>query len=798
MNADAKVVYEFGPFRMDPDKQVLLRDGQLIAVTPKAFETLLVLVRRGREVVSKEELLKQVWPDSFVEEANLSQHIFKLRKALGDTLEGERYIITLPGRGYRFAVPVRTSTEGSEVLIAQMRSRAQVLIEEQVSEPVETQPAALPPPAHAKRKWRKWLLRSAVAAAIAIAGIGLLLLQRRHQAIALNARDSLLVADFTNLTGDPVFDNALRQGLEVQLQQSPYLNLVSADHIQHTLRLMGQPPETQVTGQIAREVCVRTGTAALLEGSIQNVGARYVLNLRSTNCRTGDVIDREQTEVASKEEVLEAITQMTRDFRKRVGESAATLQEHDVPLAEATTASIDALQAYSLGLQAMASKGEEASIPFFRRAVELDPKFAMAYAYLGLEYGSSGSTELATENIRKAYELAGHVSDNERFFISAYYYGRAVGNQEKARQISEQWAQTYPREAFPHAFLAGFIYPVLANFDKGMEEARKGMEIAPDQSIFYLELCLESWAAGRRKQGEEVLRLASQRKIETPKLLVFEYDRAFLTGDRDGMQKAVKAAQGNPDAMDWMADAQAFSFAYAGRLKEARVLSHQATELAQQQGDRERAAQFTIKSAFWEAFFGNVREVKQTVASALALANNRELEYGAAVAAGLAGDSRQAQALADHLETEFPEDTSVRFSYLPVIHSIVALNHNDPARAIGALEPAIPYELGAPRCTVVMFFGALYPILFRGKAYLAGHKGPEAAREYQKLLDHSGPMIGDPVAVLAHLGLARSYALSGDTSNARNQYREFLALWKDADPDLPVLHQARTELARLQ
>ena len=793
MNTDPKVVYEFGPFRMDPDKQVLLRDGELITVTPKAFETLLVLVRRGREVVSKEELLKEIWPDSFVEEANLSQHIFKLRKALGDTLEGERYIVTLPGRGYRFAVPVRTITEGGDVLIAQMRSRAQILIEDQVPEPGPTLPA-LSPPSHSRPKW---LLRSAVAAAITITGFGLLLLLRRHHPIALNARDSVLVADFTNLTGDPVFNNTLRQGLEVQLQQSPYLNLISEVRIQHTLRLMGQPPETQVTGQIAREVCVRTGTAAILEGSIQSVGTRYVLNLRATNCRSGDIIDREQVEVARKEEVLAAITQMTRDFRKRVGESAATLQEHDVPLAEATTASIDALQAYSLGLQAQASKGEEASIPFFRRAVELDPKFAMAYAYMSLEYGSSGSTELATENIRKAYELAGHVSDNERFFISAYYYGRAVGNQEKARQICEQWAETYPLEAFPHAFLAGFIYPVLANFDKGMEEARKGMEMAPDQSIFYLELCAELWSAGRRKDSEEVLRLATERKIETPKLLIFEYDIAFLTDDRDGMKKVVKAAQGNPDAVDWMADAQAFSFAYAGRLKEASVLSHQATQLAQQQGDRERAAQFTIKSALWEAFFGNAPEAKQAVASALALANNRELEYGAAVVAGLAGDSKQAQALADHLETEFPEDTSVRFSYLPVIHSIVALNHNDPARAVGALEPAIPYELGAPRCTVVLFFGALYPILFRGEAYLAAHKGPEAAREYQKLLDHSGPMIGDPVAVLAHLGLARSYVVSGDASNARNQYKEFLALWKDADTDLPVLHEAKAELASL-
>jgi DNA-binding winged helix-turn-helix (wHTH) protein/tetratricopeptide (TPR) repeat protein len=796
MNADAKVIYEFGPFRMDPDKQVLLRDGQLIAVTPKAFETLLVLVRRGREVVSKEELLKEVWPDSFVEEANLSQHIFKLRKALGDTLEGERYIVTLPGRGYRFAVPVRTITEGGEVLIAQMRSRSQIVIEEHAPEPVETQPAALPPPAYAKPKWRKWLLPAGAAAAIA--GLGAFLLLRRHQPIPLNAQDSVLVADFTNLTGDPVFDNALRQGLEVQLQQSPYLNLVSEDRIQQTLRLMGQPPETQVTGQVAREVCVRTGTAALLEGAIQNVGARYVLNLRSTNCRTGDVIDREQAEVARKEEVLEAITRMSTGFRKRVGESGATLQKHDVPLAEATTASIDALKAYSLGLQAEANQTEDATIPFFKRALELDPKFAMAYAYLGLEYGSAGSSELATENIRKAYELANRVSDNERFFISAYYYGRAVGNQEKARQICQEWAETYPREYIPHAFLAGFIYPALANFDKATEEARKGMEIAPEQWIFYAELGANSLYAGQPNHAEEALQSASGRKIETASLLVLQYDLAFLKGDREGMQQAVKAAQGKPDSMDWMADRQAFSFASAGQLQKARVLSRQAIALAQQQGNGERAALFATRSALWEAFFGNAREAKQGAATALALASNREVRYGAALATGLAGDSAQAQAIADHLEREFPEDTSIRFSYLPVIRAIVALHRNDPAGAIHALEPAIPYELGAPRGSVTCYFGALYPILFRGEAYLAAHQGPQAAREYQKLLDHRGTMIGDPVAVLARLGLARSYALSGDASNARNQYREFLALWKDADPDLPVLHEARTELARLQ
>jgi eukaryotic-like serine/threonine-protein kinase len=794
MNTEPKVVYEFGPFRMDPDKQILLRDGQLVAVSPKAFETLLVLVRRSREAVSKDELLQAVWPDSFVEEANLSQNIFLLRKALGDTLEERRYIVTLPGRGYRFAAPVRSVTEEGEALIAQTRSRTQIVVEEHAPERVETQPV-LPRPVHPARKW---LLFSGGAAAILIVGLGALLLLRHRPSIPLDAKDSVLVADFTNLTGDPVFDHALRQGLEVQLQQSPYLSLVSGDQIQQTLRLMGQPADTPLAGQVAREVCVRTGTAALLEASIQTVGAQFVLNLRGTDCRTGDVIDQEQARAGRKEEVLDAVGRMASGFRKRVGESEAALQEHDVPLAQATTVSLDALRAYSLGLEAEASKSGEDPVPFFKRATELDPKFAMAYAWLALEYGSTGSALLATENIRKAYELSNNVSDNERFFISAYYFGRAVGNQEKARQICEQWAATYPRDPLPHSFLAGFIYPSLANYDKAVDEARKGMEIAPDFDFFNFALGENSLYAGRLNDAEEALRKASERKIETTELLVLHYDLAFLNEDRQGMQEAVNRAQGEPQSMERMADLQAFSLADAGRLREARVLSRQAIELAQQEGYGERAAQFAIRFALWEAFFGEAQKAKQDAATAQSLARNRAVDYGAAIALALAGDSRQAQALADQLERDYPEDTSVHFSYVPVIHAILALNRGDPAAAIDALEIATPYELGAPRCAVVSYFGSLYPILIRGEAYLAAQKGPEAAREFQKLIDHRTVMIGDAVSVLARLGLARSYALSGDSNTAREQYREFLALWKSADPDLPILHQAKAELAKLQ
>jgi DNA-binding winged helix-turn-helix (wHTH) protein/tetratricopeptide (TPR) repeat protein len=790
------VLYEFGPFQVDPDRQLLLCGSESVPITPKAFEMLLILLRHNREVVTKDELMKALWPDSFVEETNLSQNIFRLRKALGDAPGDQRYIVTIPGRGYRFTAQVRSVNRkdglASEDLVIASRSRSEVVFEqaEAPAQPVLSLPAPV-----RRRMTLRYLLPICALLVLLIAGSVFFL--RRNQRVPEETQ-SVLVADFTNSTGEPVFDSALRQGLEVQLQQSPYLILVSEDQIQQTLRLMGRPPEIQVTGQVAREVCVRTGTAAVLEGSIQNVGVQYVLSLRSTDCRTGNVIDREQTQVSRKEEVLDAITRMTRAFRKRLGESGATLQQHDVPLAEATTASIDALKSYSLGLEAVNSKGGDAGIPFFIHAVELDPKFAMAYAWLGLEYGASGSSGLATENIRKAYELSNHVSDNERFFIAAYYQGRATGNQEKARHICEEWASVYPREPLPHAFLAGFIYPALANYDKAIEEARKGIEIAPDRGVFYFLLAEDSLSVGRVNDSEETLRKASERKIEYSKLLTVQYDLAFYKDDREGMQQAVKSAQGKPDSMDWIADRQAAALAYSGRLQEARVLSRQAIELAQHQGDPERAAQFAIRSALWEAFFGNARQAKQGAATGLGLARNREVEYGAAVAVGLAGDSKQAQTLADHLESGFPEDTSIRFSYLPVIHAILALNRGDSAAAITSLEPATPYELGSPRCAVVGYYGSLYPIMLRGEAYLAAHKGPEAAREFEKLLDHREFMIGDPVSALARYGLARSYALSGDVNNARIQYKEFLVLWKDADPDLPILKEAKAEFAKLQ
>jgi len=647
---------------------------------------------------------------------------------------------------------------------------------------------------HEKRKATPVVLATAFVLALGISG-WLLLTHKTH---ALTDKDTIVLADFTNSTGDPLFDGTLRQGLSVQLEQSPFLSLVSEDRVQQTLRMMSQPVDARLTPQLAREVCQRTASAAVLEGSIATLGSQFVLGLRAENCRTGKVLDDEMVQAAKKEDVLNALSQMASKFRAGVGESLVTVQQHDVPLEEATTSSLEALQAYSMGWQRNALAGNDAALFFFKRAVEIDPKFAMGYAALALYSGASGESNLATENIRKAYELRDRASDKEKFFITAYYDGRGTGNQEKAQQTCEQWAQVYPRDWSAHTFLTGFIYPVLGRYEKGVEEGRKAIALVPDAYTGYYLLGYNLIYLDRLADLEDVLHQTSERKFDNPFLSRLRFDLAFLKGDSAGMQREVAAAQGKPGAEDSISDRQAFALAYTGRMQEARKWSKSAITLAQQAGHRERAALFETRAALWEAFFGNMPEAKRTTKEALALARNREVRFGAALALAMSGEASQAQSLANDLGKDFPEDTSVRFYYLPAVRATLALNHGDTSQAIEFLQANVPFELGVPRSATFAYFGALYPVYVRGQAYLAAHQGSEAAREFQKIVDHPGITIGDAFGVLAHLGLARAYALTGDTAKARAAYQDFFTLWKDADPGIPVLKQAKAEYAKLQ
>jgi eukaryotic-like serine/threonine-protein kinase len=767
-------LYEFGPFRIDPDKQTLSRGGELIALTPKTFQLLLVLLQHGNETVTKDELMKSLWPDTFVEETNLTRNVFALRKALGES-EQDRYIITIPGRGYRLAGEVNPVSESRVSILAASHSKVQVQVRETNS--------------------RLWIAATVIIALILGAGAYRFLQNRRP---ILSGKDTVVLADFENSTGDPIFDGALRQGLAVQLEQSPFLSLISEQRIRRTLTLMGRPADAQLTGETAQEVCERTGAAALVEGSIAMLGTQYVLGLRVKNCHTDDVLDEQQQQAARKEDVLNALSQIASRFRGRAGESLASVRKYSTPLAEATTPSLEALKAYSAGWQVHAAHGASASLPFFRRATELDPEFAAAHSSLGRIYEDLDQSDLAAKSIERSWQLREKTSEPERYFLTANYQVLVTGNLETAQQTCEAWAQAYPRDPRPHSMLAGVINKTAGRYENSLDEARKGIELDPDFAIDYYSLGAANVYRFRLEEAESALQAAAARNLDIDEYIMLAYDIAFLKGDVAGMQREAARARARPGGENWMSAREAFVAAFSGQLKNARIISSRAVAEAQQAGQPERSSLWEAGAAVRESLFGNKTQANERATAALGLSHDLAVEYGAALAFSIAGNPSRAQPLADDIQKRFPEDSAVRFSYLPTIRALLALNRGEPERALESLQVAAPHEVGVPRSSVSGLFGALYPVYVRGQAYLAAHKGVEAAAEFQKVLDHRGVVINDPIGALAHLQLARAYTLAGDKARARSAYDGFFALWRNADPDIPILKQAKGEYASLR
>jgi len=793
MATGPKVFYEFGPFRVDPDKQVLLRENQPVAITPKAFETLLILVRHSREVVSKDDLMKGVWPDAFVEEANLSQNIFTLRKALGDTLEDRRYIVTHPGKGYCLAVEVRTVRDGNDDLVIASRIRARVVVEE--TDQASSQALQASPNREPSKTGWKYLWIATVCGLLVLGGV---LAFRMRQPVALGEKDSVLIADFTNTTGDAVFDGALRQGLQVQLEQSPFVNLVAEQRIQQVLTLMGRTPVARLTPELAQEVCERTASTAVLEGSISNLGTQYVVGLRAKDCRTGNVLDDEQIQAARKEDVLASLTQIAARFRTRIGESLATVEKHNTPLEEATTSSLEALKAYSTGSKTNLSTGSAAAVPFFERAIAIDPKFAMAHAILGLVYSNIGESVLSRERTTRAYQLRDRISDRERFFIEAMYYRQVTGNLERAKQTLELWTQTYPRDVNAHGVLGGFSTHGTGKYEQSIEESKKAIALEQDHAYANVNLVSANFYLDRLDEAEKDLQRAAERKIEVPELLFYRYWISFLKGDRSGMEREVELSRKVPGAEDLVTHSEGMVMAQSGQLQQARKKSRQAMGLAQQMGQSEKAATYQAGAAVWQAFFGNISEARRDATAALNISKGRDVQYAAALALALSGDVKHSQALANDMEIRFPEDTCVRFNYMPTLRAAIALRRDEPRYAVEMLQTAATYEEAVPSIDYVFYFGGLYPVYMRGEAYLTARQGPEAAAEFQKILEHRGIVGGDPIGALARLQLGRAYVLSGDKAKARSAYQDFLAIWKEADRDIPVFKEAQREYAELQ
>jgi eukaryotic-like serine/threonine-protein kinase len=772
-NQSGKELYEFGPFRVDAQREILLRAGEPVALTPKTFQILLVLVRHRQEVVTKDDLMKAVWPDTFVEEANLSRNIFMLRKALGESPQDHRYIVTVPGRGYRLAESVRLIAEQEVSVVAANHAKVQLQIR-------ETKP------------W-KWII---VTVALLLAAGILVLRISRHRSPVLGEKDTLVLADFANSTGDPVFDGTLRQGLAVQLEQSPFLSLISEDRIQQTLRLMGQAANAPLSAELARGICERTMSAAVLEGSIARLGSQYVVGLRAQNCRTGEVLDEEQAQAARKEDILQALSQIARKFRTRIGESLATIEKHGTPLAEATTPSLEALKAYSAAWHVSFSTGFAAAVPLLQRAIEIDPDFAMAYAVLGSTYGSIGESALAAQSMTKAYQLRSRASDHERFYIMLSYDLLATGNLERAQQTGELWAQTYPRDASPHGFLA-WINQLLGNYQRAMEEGKNAIDRDLDFAYGYNNLAWSYVFLNRLDEAKSTLERASDRKLETPDLLIIEYYIAFLKNDQPGMEHAALLGKEKPGTDDWIAHEQALVLAYSGHLREAIRMSQRAVDLARQAGQRERAALYQAGAALFQAFLGKFPEARRSAMTALLLSKARDVEYGAAFALAISGNSLQSQELSNDLSKRFPNDTFVRVNYVPTLRALLALNQRKPSYAIEELESTDRYGLATPGYWFA-FFGNMYPTYVRGTAYLDEYRAAEAAAEFQKILDHPTIVFSDPVAPLARFQIGRALALARDKPKARSAYENFLQLWKDADPDIPILKQAKAEYRKLQ
>jgi len=645
-----------------------------------------------------------------------------------------------------------------------------------------------------------WKTGAPVLLLVALLVAGGFYYRLHQQSKRLTEKDTVVLADFTNKTGDPVFDETLRQGLAVQLEQSPFLSLVSERRIQQTLRLMGQSPDKTITPEIARDLCQRVGSVAALNGSIANLGKQYVLELRAVDCRTGDTLGHAESTADDKEQVLKALSQAAGKMREKLGESIATAEKFDTPLDQVTTTSLDALQAFSRGRVSMMGKGDfTAAIPQLERAVRLDPNFAIAYAALATCSYDLGESAKAADYAKKAYELRDHVSERERLAIESNYHLFATGDLEKARQALELWAETYPRDLVAQVDRDA-NYGTLGQFNKSLEGLKRAVQMDPASALAITDLFASSIETDHFEEARNLAVEAQTKKMDSPALHLGLYQLGFLQNDTAEMAKQVNWAKDQPGIEDALIAAEADVAAFYGQLAKAREFSRQAVASALKEGEKETASGYEADAALREALFGNPAEARQRASVALALASPRDVEYGIALASALTNTSKNSQAQItkhmDDLARRFPEDTVVQFNYLPTVHAILQINTGNPAKAIETLEAARPYELGSP--SNISMSLSMYPVYVRGLAYLSAKQATQAGAEFQKILTHRGIVQTEPIGSLAQLGLARAYALQGDAVKAKADYQDFLALWKDADPDIPILKQAKAEYEKLQ
>ncbi len=672
------------------------------------------------------------------------------------------------------------------------------------------------PEAPATRRVKLWKI-ALPTLLVALLAVGFLVAGRRyyrsHRARPLTDKDTIVLADFTNTTGDNVFDDTLKQGLAVQLEQSPFLELVSERKVSETLKLMGRNAGDRLTPDTAREVCLRAGSSAVLTSSISPLGSQYVIGLKAVNCDSGDLLAQAQEQAPSKEGVLKALDAAAVSLRGKLGESFSSVQKYAVPLEQATTPSLEALKAYSLGQKTRWEKGDTAALPFYKRAVELDPNFAAAYLSMSVTYDNLNELGRSAENARKAYALREKVDERERLNIEAFYYWFATGELDKAAQVYQLWQQTYPRDYVTYSNL-GSLSSNLGDWTKALEEDRESMRLDSSHVNRYANLGIDYMNLSRFDEAEAVFKQAADRKLESQELLSARYELAFLKGDTAQMVQLASVAFGKPGLEDALLASQADTDGFYGKLKSARELTRRAMESAQHNDAQETAAAYQALAALREVESGNRGQALADAHAALKLAPNRDVRALTALALARAGDTATAEKLMTEMDGAFPLDTMVQRYWLPTTRAAIALQRKNPNRAIELLQASIPIELGQPANLTVFFC----PVYLRGEAYLMLRDGKAAAAEFQKFIDHRGVVVNFPWGALARLSLARAYALdlpknevpkndipTNDVpkdaparDKARVAYQDFLTLWKDADPDAPILKEAKSEYAKLQ
>jgi predicted Zn-dependent protease len=651
--------------------------------------------------------------------------------------------------------------------------------------------SAVPAAARPKRHIAGWVLALSAALAIVVT-VGVFLYS--HRATALTEKDTIVLADFDNKTGDPVFDETLKQALAVDLGQSPFLNILSDRRVAATLRMMGRSPDQPLAGEAARELCQRVGSKALLAGSISRLGNDYIIGLNAINCSTGDTLVAEQARASGKGEVLKSLDNSASATRTKLGESLVSVQKFATPIEEATTPSLEALKAYSMGRRVVYAKGDVPGIPYYERALELDPNFALAYRGLAVAYVNTGQTTLALESAKKAYQLSDRVSEREKYAIAGRYYSDVTGELGKANQVYELYKQSYPRDFLPSLNL-GDTNMKAGEWEKALLETEATLRLEPNSSVSNSNLTQIQLALNRTEDARRTAEQALSRNMDTYLLRLVLYQVAFLRGDRETMGRQLSWAAGRPGEEDWLLSAQSDTEAYFGQLAKAREFSRRAVDSALHANAKETAALWQANAALREAEFGNKVPAQQSALAALALTPGREVRSLAALALAQAADTARAQKLAESLSKDFPQNTIVQNYWLPSIHAAIEMNGKNSASAVEVLQTAASYELG--QCQPFQV-GMLYPVYLRGQAYLLARQGKEAAGEFQKIIGHRGIVLNFPLGALARVGLGRAYVLEGDSANARSAYQEFLTLWKDADPDIPILKQAKAEYAKLQ